>query len=168
MFDDKAHQEYQLSEKSSILKFYDNLLKLEEMNKLSEMEENRVREDELIYDPKEHEEEKKKEVTHHSKSRPAQIKETAHNQNSLLPDNKYNETANLYKNWFLKENEKLLKVQRTSNDYPIEYSNDKDSMRPKPINTNKKSDKNQEESDHLIPKDASVISFVHFHLNLRE
>jgi hypothetical protein len=168
MFDDKANLEYQLSENSIILNFYDSLLKLEEMNKLSEMEENRVREDELIYDPKEHEEEKKKEVNHHSKSRTVQTKEIAHNPNSILPDNKYNETANMYRNWFLKENEKLMKVPKSFNDNALDYASDKDSSRPKNSTAIKKLDKNQEDTEQNIAKDTSVIVFVFKCLNRRE
>jgi hypothetical protein len=168
MFDDKAHQEYKLSENSVILNFYDSLLRLEEMNKLSEMEENRVREDELIYDPKEHEEEKKKEVNPHSKSRTAQTKEIAHNPNSILPDNKYNETANMYRNWFLKENEKLMKVQKSYNDDAVDYTSDKEISRPRNNSAIKKADKNQEDTEPNIPKDTSVITFVTKCLNHRE
>ena len=119
------------------------LLKLEESNKYTELDEMRVREDELVYDPKE-EEEKQKKYSDYKRNKG----ETMYSQ-GINPDNKLNENiSNNFKKWFFEEVEILknnkLKIQTTF-------------KKRKSLAFN---DKQQDEGNNVQQGDTSQISFV--------
>ena len=104
LLDDNSMQLYTVSIKSPILKHYETLLRLEELNKNPDFDELRIREDELYFDPKEEEEKNKKlpENKRVTKSEPKS--------NSVRGiDPKTNENISInFKKWFLEEVKVLI------------------------------------------------------------
>ena len=147
--DDNSNQLYHVSPNSLILKHYNMLLKLEESNKYTELDEMRVREDELVYDPKE-EEEKHKKFSDSKRNKG----ETIYSQVNNL-DNKLNENISInFKRWFFEEVE-TLQNEKVNN---------------KQITLQKRkslafTDKPQEEGNNTGQGDTSQITFVIIHLS---
>ena len=144
------------------MKYYDSLVKLEEVDKNNELGEGRLREDELIYDPKEHEEEKskkEKEVSTHQNKR-------GNNKESANPSvvEKVDEISTVYKKWFFEENKKLLKSKKN----PTQISNtpnvgvNNGSLKARNSSILKKPEVLNEEKEVSYGHDSSIISFVKY------
>lgn len=176
MIDDKVNLEYQLSENSVILKYFNSLMRLEDSNKFAEFEELRIREDELVYDPKEPFEDKsrkEKQINEKSKNKKGGVtakeltlakEKQLNNKNKTGPisakeltltnlgDVKSNDDAYTYKTWFLKESKKLLKPNKILPDNIIQPNSN--TLLPN------SQDKNSEEIDPANKGDSQNISFV--------
>lgn len=145
--DENTNHQYNVSANNVILKHYNMLLKLEESNKYTELDEMRVREDELVYDPKE-EEEKQKKFSDYKRNKGETMYSPVNN-----PDNKLNENiSNNFKKWFFEEVEILHNHQ----------------LNKQTTFKKRKSvaitDKPQEEGTNTQQGDTSQISFVRLFL----